>query len=579
MAGMQHSIGRVFVLTFALSSGLFSGCSASGGSAVGGEGNRGSTSSSGGSGGALMLVAGNGGNLVIGGDPSTLPAPEGCGNGVLTEDEACDDGNQADGDGCFANCLGVDAGFTCPIPGEACRPFARCGDGVLAFPEQCDDGAALAGDGCSPTCKIELGFKCEGTPSTCSATTCGDSKVEGAETCDDGNADPLDGCSPQCVGEPDCSGGACVSACGDGIMLAPETCDDGNTLAGDGCSASCEIEPGYQCTQDTTCPMVGGKCVLEVPAIFRDFKAAHSDFEELACAGSVPTPNIVGNALVKGKPVKGSKEMCSANLAQWYVDVPGTNTKVVSKLVLFDDGAGGFVNRYYPDGMQLANKSGMLIDGNPFFYPADTAPSAELISGAAVSGAPYTDGTTLTEVAYVPLAAEIKHNFGFTSEVGYWFSYNAASPATLEFNGDDDFWVFINGKLALDLGGIHSTAPGNVTLNPATATTLGLQDGKVYEIKIFHAERLSLGSTFKLTLSGFSTSRSDCNAVCGDGIIGGGEECDDGVNDGGYNECQAGCKLGPYCGDGVVDEGEDCDDGNRFDGDGCGSACRRLIVK
>ena len=98
-------------------------------------------------------------------------------------------------------------------------------------------------------------------------------------------------------------------------------------------------------------------------------------------------------------------------------------------------------------------------------------------------------------------------------------------------------------------------------------------------LKIFHAERQSFGSTFKLTLSGFSTSRSDCNAKCGDGIIGAGEECDDGVNDGGYNECQAGCKLGAYCGDGVVDEGEHCDDGNRVDGDGCGSGCRRLIVK
>jgi cysteine-rich repeat protein len=35
----------------------------------------------------------------------------------------------------------------------------------------------------------------------------------------------------------------------------------------------------------------------------------------------------------------------------------------------------------------------------------------------------------------------------------------------------------------------------------------------------------------------------------------------------------------PRCGDGIVQEDEDCDDGNRLDGDGCGSACRDIIVK
>jgi cysteine-rich repeat protein len=31
--------------------------------------------------------------------------------------------------------------------------------------------------------------------------------------------------------------------------------------------------------------------------------------------------------------------------------------------------------------------------------------------------------------------------------------------------------------------------------------------------------------------------------------------------------------------DGVVQAGEQCDDGNRFDGDGCGSGCRNVVVK
>ena len=81
-------------------------------------------------------------------------------------------------------------------------------------------------------------------------------------------------------------------------------------------------------------------------------------------------------------------------------------------------------------------------------------------------------------------------------------------------------------------------------------------------ISVFHAERKLDGSSFKLTLSGFNTNRSECRAVCGDGILGLGEECDDGVNDGTYGGCNADCTLGAYCGDGIVQDGEDCDDGN-----------------
>jgi cysteine-rich repeat protein len=77
------------------------------------------------------------------------PAPPGCGDGKLTSDEACDDGNMNAGDGCGANCLLVEPGFSCASPGKACREIARCGDGVVAASEECDDGNLTAEDGCS----------------------------------------------------------------------------------------------------------------------------------------------------------------------------------------------------------------------------------------------------------------------------------------------------------------------------------------------------------------------------------------------------------------------------------------------
>jgi fibro-slime domain-containing protein len=140
-------------------------------------------------------------------------------------------------------------------------------------------------------------------------------------------------------------------------------------------------------------------------------------------------------------------------------------------------------------------------------------------------------------------------------------------------------WVFVNGVLALDLGGLHEPEAGSVTVSDATAASLELTPGGVYAIKVFHAERNPVGSSFKLTLSGFEQAPSECEPICGDAIVSLGEECDDGENDGGYGECDPGCKVGPRCGDGVVQEGEDCDDGNRVEGDGCGAACRHIVVK
>ena len=44
----------------------------------------------------------------------------------------------------------------------------------------------------------------------------------------------------------------------------------------------------------------------------------------------------------------------------------------------------------------------------------------------------------------------------------------AIALVVLGFNflGDHDLWLFINGRLAIDLGGLHPALPGSVTLMP-----------------------------------------------------------------------------------------------------------------
>jgi fibro-slime domain-containing protein len=618
------------------------------------------------------------------------PAPR-CGDGVVQVSlgEACDDGNQKDGDGCAATCKTKDPGCVC-APGELCKcPVVKCGNGSVEGNEQCDDGNAKPGDGCSGTCEIEKGYACPffnapcvpdcgdgivlapmeqcdpaapgtnmdqacsstckfnegwactGNPPSCHQTKCGDGKQEGSEGCDDGNTKPNDGCSPTCHKEPNCSSasGTCTSICGDALVVN-EDCDDGNTNDGDGCSHDCKLESGYDCNQPENTADT-----MTVPVTYRDFKFAHSDFEEGISGSSNPTSGLVKDTLDSdGKPVfagsPGAGHITSADtFKDWYRDVSGTNSSSVSTILLHNNGQGAFVNwwkdnqqwegytdvrwcsdgtcsncndpPYVDDGSMkcfaqcspwgadntqscVANITKM--DGNPLFFPIDNSTFSPASDASSAKIPPMYGGNWMDEPGK-PL-----HNFSFTSEVRYWFSYIAKNAYTLDFTGDDDVWVFVNRKLAVDVGGIHTPVNGRLVLNAngggtstvtptegdACTTTnnvttcksttktvdLGMKDHGVYEIVVFQAERQTNASTYKLTLSGFNDKPSACGPICGDAVVAPGEQCDNGTdkNQGGYNECTSECKLGPYCGDGTVNGPEECDNGMNTDEYGSGNS-------
>jgi fibro-slime domain-containing protein len=559
----------------------------------------------------------------VGLGPSICVKPV-CGNGAVDPGEQCDDGsNTATKDGCSGCVIG--AGWACPTPGASCIP--KCGDGMKVGIEQCDDGNKTSGDGCNTGCKLEAGFTCPTAGAKCVAAVCGDKNVDTGEGCDDGNKVAGDGCGPTCQPEPTVTVGPDPKVnvfCGDGLVTGAEKCDDGNTNDGDGCEHDCTVtKPGWTCTGKVTLPPT-----LDMRINFRDFKSAnaltaggHPDFQYntfsqvLGITGDAClTANAAtcGRLDAEGKPVlvrtnqqnkatgynTGTGIMSAGSFGLWYRD---TNPTAIA-------GNNGAIQiKPFTKTLTLVQQGGVNSDvyaySNGNFYPITAAEGFGNIGGEV---AQCNNGAGVRNQANSCNGCDancMARDYGFTSELRYFFQYKGGERLT--FTGDDDVWVYVNGKLAVDLGGLHSQLSGQVVLgddgngvvandsncsangvafaalpDPAGGCysaaeqadsqdqRFGLTKGGVYEIVLFHAERHSDASNFRLTLAGFLAPRSSCSTICGDGLVAGDEYCDDGPSnsDAISGACNTSCTARAYCGDSVKQlPGEACDNGTNTD--------------
>jgi fibro-slime domain-containing protein len=138
---------------------------------------------------------------------------------------------------------------------------------------------------------------------------------------------------------------------------------------------------------------------------------------------------------------------------QWYNTVASVNMEVPGELMLAETAPG----------------SGVSVYDSSEFFPIDN------------KGFGNTAGKA--------------HNYHFTTEIHVKFTYQPKQVFT--FRGDDDLWIFVNGKLALDVGGQHQALKGVIDFD-AQAATLGITAGSSYQMDIFHAERQTDESNFRI---------------------------------------------------------------------------------
>ena len=264
------------------------------------------------------------------GDPATdtdEPPPE-CGNGIVEDGEACDDGNDIDDDECSNDCQFPNCGDGIVQDGEECDvgeetmfcdgdcTYSVCGDGYHnMLSEECDDGNDSNEDGCVGPCLLNVcgdGYLNMGVEdcddqnmidtdectNACLAPVCGDGIIwEDNETCDDQNDIDTDACTNACQ----------LAICGDGILWeGEETCDDGNFDDSDACPGSCEpafcgdgfVQAGLEDCDDGNNQDDDGcdaQCVWEDGGLFELTFEDNSNADDIGDTAMLDLFNSIGN--------------------------------------------------------------------------------------------------------------------------------------------------------------------------------------------------------------------------------------------------------------------------------------------
>jgi fibro-slime domain-containing protein len=207
-----------------------------------------------------------------------------------------------------------------------------------------------------------------------------------------------------------------------------------------------------------SCASLANAATISLTGTIRDFNDSHPDFENVLGID----PGIVQNTLGSdGKPVYAGQAgnpttHGQAAFDQWYRDAPGVNLSAQHSITLD--------NTLTPDPR-------IYTYSNHAFFP---------INGMLFGN----QGRT--------------NNYHFTFELHSDFVYSGGEVLT--FTGDDDLWVFINNRLALELSGVHTTISESINLD-TVAEMLDINPGNQYRFDLFFAERHTISSDFRIDTS------------------------------------------------------------------------------
>lgn len=538
-----------------------------------------------------------------------------CGNGIREGTEQCEDKNSLSGDGCSATCA-IEAGFTCTgVPESVCLPTVPlCGDGFKQGTEECDDKNRINNDACTNTCKIAV---------------CGDSIIKEGEQCDDGNMANGDDCSSACQSTfsiaRSCTGASAFKSIGTSPASITSILSYNDSAYAVGFVSQPDLKSKlsvYRHSKNGTGSVWLPEATLGVPSV-----GGASD--TIINAGGTP---YVFRQKGTGQWTEATREDLvfrrTAN-GQWESlgspwkspDIPSISSLTVLNGVPYVSVSNyGFVYRY--DGNKVWSQLGSSVV--PSITTLVSAYGKLFAIGSYydwVSGGRWVgrvvswDGTSWVGSASLWSAIDMKassdtllivgkQNF---SETIPWMIYRLPSGSTIpvETHIDDALPLSITPQLAV-VDGLFYGLAGHFFVYPSVAQgwrDIGvtndqifsqripiLQDGLVLLKTDLTCKKVNVPSILLTCGNGLIQGTEQCDdgnqidndfcrnscilARCGDSIVQGAEQCDTG---GASATCTSTCQNRPAaCGDGYVQGTEQCDDGNLANGDGCTSTCTTI---
>ena len=337
---------------------------------------------------------------------------------------------------------------------------------------------------------------------------CGNRKLDAGEDCDDGNADSTDACVGGCV----------FARCGDGFVEAGiEACDDGNTVANDACTNDCALP---------TC----GDGIVQAGEDCDD--GNHDDTDD--CTSRCLTPKCgdgfvhAGVEACDDGPMNADRPailLQQGSFARWVAPV--------------DRGQDfpsfyGFSSASGHTGFEALRKSQI------YFYRDVTTGVLTLVSQHGIDA--NSSGQTQ------PPSQVTEHFFGIPSGVSV--SLTDDKPSEFSFDSPTSVvgaWSFDGNS---DGGALSGFAlPGSWSVDVVPTFTSGIDAWRYFDgvVPAPSTTEIPLALTVTASLTALPTP----------------------------SKCRLDCTV-PRCGDGILDGGEVCDDGNTTSGDGCAADCKSL---